>query len=148
MTYLVIHFTPDRPILELRPESDELVYDVLTSDGPGEAGGRRRLAVNVFSFWIFGADDHLLGVEVHVFPEYGVLEAHPEVLRLPYADYEAPPYLRVWFTDRRDGETSSQDDFVGAFYTLPDGGLVAAVGTSRLTGVGEMDQLAALCSGH
>jgi hypothetical protein len=103
------------------------------------------LAENVFYDWIFDASGCLLGVELRAFPGDGVLETHPEVLQLSYVGYDAP-YLRVSFTGRRDGEPRPDDDFDGAFYTLPDGRLAAVLGTAVLIGVGEFEQLVALCS--
>lgn len=139
MYYLEIRFRPNRPGLRLATESDDVVAQAVALDhSPG------RLARDVVYDWLIGADGRVLGVALAVSPGDGVLEAAPYLTGLPYTEYEEP-FLRVWFTDRRDGNQRPDQDWAGAFLTLLGEQLVAVLGTGHLTRPEELDDLTQLC---
>ena len=139
MDYLEIRFRPDQPGLRLAAESDDVVARAMALDDPSG-----RLARDVVYDWLIGADGQVLGVAMVVSPGDGVLEMAPGLTELPYIEYEEP-FLRVWFTDRRDGNQRPDQDWAGAFLALPGGQAMAVVGTGHLTRPEELDDLARLC---
>jgi len=92
-----------------------------------------------FFEWLFAPEGKLLGVELRVTLDDEFLRNHADLKSAPYADFRKD-FLRIWFSERRDGVTRSYQDWEDYYYESKEGNLVVALRTHFLS----KDEIASL----